>query len=76
MTPAQRKSLAQSLLGNALTEELLSRIETDAIERLIAADTEQARIEAQFCVNAARQFRRSIKNFADAPAGINPKGVA
>lgn len=76
MTPAERKSFAEQLVANPLTEELLDRIETDAIEALVHARAEQERVEAQWRVRAAREFRRSVKNYANASTGINPKGVA
>ncbi|MRX50170.1 hypothetical protein GI374_06850 [Paracoccus sp. S-4012] len=61
MTPLERKSLAEQLTGNSLLSALLTEIEAGAVERLIYADTETKRIEAQAAVRAARAFRHEIR---------------
>lgn len=61
MTPQERKSLAEQLAANPLTNEILGRIEKDAIEALILAKTEQDRIEMQHRVRAARSFRQDFQ---------------
>lgn len=60
MTPRERRSLAEQLTGNPLLGEILDGIERSATERLIYADTETRRIEAQAAVKAARAFRQDI----------------
>lgn len=57
MTPEERKSLAEQLLGNPLYEEIMAKIEQNATEALIYAETEQDRVEAQWRVRSARAFR-------------------
>lgn len=57
MTPDERKALAESLTANPLYDEILAKIEHDAIESLVYAKTEDDRIAAQWRVRAARQFR-------------------
>lgn len=64
MTPEERKSLAEQLLSNSLYEEIMTSIEDNAKETLIYADTEQARVEAQWRVRAARAFRADCEALA------------
>ena len=61
MTPQERKNLAEQLEANPLFDELLSGLEQRAIERMIVADTEQKRLEAQIRVQVARDFRTDWK---------------
>lgn len=61
MTPEERKSLAEQILSNPITEIILGDIETAAIESLIYAKTEQDRVEAQWRVRAARAFRSDLE---------------
>lgn len=75
MTPAERKSLAEQLLANPLTAEILDQIERSAVEELVMAGTEQARVEAQWRVRAARSFRNAFTNAAKS-SGIKPGSVA
>lgn len=57
MTPEERKGLAQQLVANPLYDELMCKVEADAIEALIWAKTEDERISAQWRVRSARTFR-------------------
>lgn len=61
LTPEERKGLAEQLKANPLYEELLAQIESDAIESLIYAKTEDDRISAQWRVRAARSFREDCE---------------
>ncbi len=57
MTQDERKKLAEQLKANPLFDEILTKIEADAIEALIFAKTEDERVSAQWRVKAARTFR-------------------
>ena len=61
MTPSERKSLATSLLCNPLWDVLMAEQEATAIERMIAANTEQSRHECQLRVQAIRAFRQDCE---------------
>ena len=61
MTPRERRSLAEQLHANPLTEIILGEIEKRATERLIYAKTEPERIEAQAAVHAARNFAATLR---------------
>lgn len=58
MTRDERKRLAQQLSTNPLYDILMDEIEQDAIERMISAKTDLARMEAQAYVKATRTFRQ------------------
>lgn len=64
MSPQERRSLAEQLAANPLTAEILDQIERSAVEELVRAETEQARVEAQWRVRSARSFRRAFENAA------------
>lgn len=57
MTPDERRNLAEQLKGNPLFDDILTQLERRALDALVAADTEQARIEAQWRVRSVRSFR-------------------
>lgn len=57
MTPDERKALAESLKANPLFGEILAKIESEAVEALIYAKTEEDRVVAQWRVRSARTFR-------------------
>jgi len=62
MTPAERKALAEQLLGNPLFNEILCKMEKDAAERCFAIHaTDEQRAEAAFYVRCARSFRRDCE---------------
>ena len=61
MTPSERASLAEQLMANPLWAVLMAEQESIAIERLIAASTEQARLECQLRVQAVRSFRQDCE---------------
>ena len=61
MTPAERKSLSEQLNSNPLLGEILSDIEASAVEALVYAETEQARVEGQWRIRAARAVRDDIE---------------
>lgn len=61
MTAADRKALAEQIVANPLFADVLGKLESAAIETLIAASTESARIDAQAYVRAARTFRRDLE---------------
>lgn len=65
MTPVERANLAEQLQGNALWHDILAEIENGAIEALIYAKDEQARVEAQWRVRAARAFRADCQAALD-----------
>jgi hypothetical protein len=62
LSERERRSLAEQLLANPLIEYILAKIEHEATEALIFADTEQSRVEAQWRVRSARSFRRDCVN--------------
>lgn len=57
MTKDEEKRLAEQLFGNPLFELLLEKLETEAVESLVYADTEQKRVETQWRVRAVRSLR-------------------
>ncbi len=59
------KKLAEQLLANSLFNRMLEKIEQEAVETLVYADTEQSRIEAQWKVTAARAFRQDCQRMVD-----------
>ena len=63
VTPEDRKSFAEQITANPLYDELLAKIEQDAIEALIFAKTEDDRISAQWRVRSARAFRDACEDF-------------
>lgn len=64
MTPEDRKTLAEQLLANPLWAVLMAECEANAIERLIAANTDIERMERQAGVRAARTFRQDCEALA------------
>lgn len=60
MNEQQRRSLAEQITTNPLYSEILGKMERDAIERMIAAGSEETRHEAQLAVRAVRTFRREL----------------
>lgn len=61
MTHEERKRLAEQLTANPLFAVLMAEIEQNAIERMISAQTDQARMEAQAYVRATRAFRQDCE---------------
>lgn len=57
MTPDERRALAEQLTTNPLWGEVMDQIEATGIERMVAASTDTARMEAQAYVRATRAFR-------------------
>lgn len=60
MTDEQRKALAEQILSNPLFMAELEEMEQAAIESLVYATTEQARVEAQWRARSARSFRSDL----------------
>ena len=58
MTRDERQRLAQQIQANPIYDILMGEIEQDAIERMISAKTDLARMEAQAYVKATRSFRQ------------------
>lgn len=70
MTPDERRRLAETILHNPLFAEVMDQLEQRAIETLIYAATEDARIAAQAGVLAARGFRADLQaSLADTRRG-------
>lgn len=61
MKAEERKALAEQILGNPLFNVLMDELEHDAVERMVAAPTDLARMEAQAYVRAARSFRANCE---------------
>lgn len=59
MTPEQRRSLAEQITTNPLFKETLSKMEANAIERLIYA--KENTTEAQLRVQSIRTFRADLE---------------
>jgi diacylglycerol kinase len=75
MTPADRASLAEQILTNPLFAVVMAELETSAIERMVSANTDLMRHEAQLRIQAVRSFRsdceaclRSTRERKAAPA--------
>lgn len=60
MTPRERKSLAEQITGNPLFTAILGEMESNAIEALISAQTEEHRLTRQLRVQAIREFRSDL----------------
>lgn len=61
LTANERKSLSEQLVGNRLIWEILGKMESDAIEALVYAKTEQERVESQWRVRSVRTFQSDCK---------------
>lgn len=57
MTKEERKKLAEQLEANPLFIALSEQIETNAIEQMLDAKTDDERRDAAYRVHAAREFR-------------------
>lgn len=57
MTPEQRASHARDMLNNPLLSEIFERMERDATEVCIYAETDEKRARAAMNVQAIRSFR-------------------
>ena len=75
MTPTERQSLAEQLKANPLFDVLINELVQGAIDRLIHANTDLARLECQLRVQAVQAFRadceaslRSTRAPKNAPA--------
>lgn len=62
MNKEERKRLADQLQANPIYDILMVEMETGAIERMISAKTDTARMEAQAYVRAVRSFREDCDN--------------
>ena len=65
MTPKERASLAEQLQANPLFEELLSGIESNAIEQMIYAKDTETRHLGALRVQAARSIRSDCQSKID-----------
>ena len=63
MTPEDRKYHAQELLKNPVFIELCERLESDAVNRVVAAkyDDHEARVTAAADIRAIRTFRQNCE---------------
>lgn len=57
LTPEQRASHARDLLNNPLLRDIFDRLERDATETCIYADSDENRARAAMRVQAIRSFR-------------------
>lgn len=57
MTPKERKSLAEQLTTNPLFSAIFDKLESDAIEDMIAAQTDLDRLTLSLRVKEVRNFR-------------------
>lgn len=62
MTPKERASLAEQLLGNPLFAELLNGVEHAATEAMIYATDDDARARAAMRVKEVRSLRNDCTN--------------
>jgi hypothetical protein len=60
VTPQERKSLAEQITTNPLFTEILGSMETNAIEALVSAQTDEHRLTRQLKVQAIREFRADL----------------
>lgn len=60
MTPQERKSLAEQITTNPLFIEIMTGLETSAIERMISANDDETRRDAQLRVQAIRALRTDL----------------
>lgn len=60
MTPQERKSLAEQITTNPLFTEIMTGLETSAIERMISAKDDETRLTAQLRVQAIRALRQEL----------------
>lgn len=59
MTPEDRKKLAEQLEANPLFTQLLSEMETSAMQAMLFAGDDQTRLEAQIKAQTVIDFRRN-----------------
>lgn len=64
MNSEERRRLAQQLEANPLYDILMDEIEQNAIERMVSAQTDMERMEAQAYVRATRSFREDCEAMA------------
>lgn len=57
MTKDELRRFTEQMLANPAHDIHMDRLEKSAVERMIAAKTDQERMEAQAYVRAARSFR-------------------
>lgn len=63
MTPQERKSLAETILSNPLTDDILDGLERDAVDRCVNAPwtDHELRAAAAAEVRAIRAFRANLE---------------
>ena len=57
MIPAHRESHARDMLNNPLFDEIMSALETSAIESMVYAQDDETRLTGALRVKAVRSFR-------------------
>lgn len=72
MTPRERKSLAEQITANPLFTAILGEMETNAIEAMVSAQTDEHRLTRQLRVQAIREFRSDL---AEALSTREPKSA-
>lgn len=65
MTPKERASLAEQLEANPLFEEIMSNLESNAVERMIYAEDDETRLIDALRVQAVRSFRSDCQSAID-----------
>ena len=60
---SDRASLAEQLKANPLFDELFDRVEREAVEAMIAAETNKLRAENAFRIQAIRSLRHDCEAF-------------
>ena len=65
MTPKARAALAEQLEANALYNEIMSKLETDAIESMVYAKDNETRLMGALRVQAVRSFRSDCQSAID-----------
>lgn len=68
MDKAARAREAKALMNNTTLTAALDAIERDAIEHMLSADTEEARLNGSLRANAVRSLRKKLEIWSmDAP---------
>ena len=65
--------IAAAFMKDPLIQGILGEMESEAVEDLINADTDQDRLQQQFMVKAVREFRDKLEEKADADLPVTPR---
>ena len=65
--------IASVFMKDPLIQGILDEMESDAVESMISADTDQDRLIQQFMVKSVREFRDKLEEKAEADLPVTPR---